>query len=128
MQGNSGNTPRATDCLMNCFGSFHFHFIKMSHQSIHIGRAVLDRITEIGMSKAEFGRRIHTSRQNINALLNKHSMDVKQLAKISEVLRFDFLSLLSPKPSPEISGRTGRYFVLVEIDKDERDEFMHQFP
>ena len=57
---------------------------------IHIGRLIEQRIKEVGMTKAEFGRRINTSRQNVNTLLKKNSLDTEMLWRISEVLNFDF--------------------------------------
>lgn len=99
-------------------------------KDLHIGKLIEAQINEIGMSKAEFGRRINTSRQNVNTLLAKDSIDLKRLALISKVLRYNFFTHISEFPEkPEASaGKTGRYFVLVEVDKDERDQFMSQFP
>lgn len=57
---------------------------------IHIGRLIEERINEVGMSKAEFGRRINTSRQNVNTLLRKSSLDTIMLSNISKVLNHDF--------------------------------------
>ena len=57
---------------------------------IHIGRLIEERINEVGMSKAEFGRRINTSRQNVNTLLRKSSLDTVMLSNISKVLNYDF--------------------------------------
>lgn len=57
---------------------------------IHIGRLIEERIKEVGMTKAEFGRRISTSRQNVNTLLRKESLDTKLLRKICRVLDYDF--------------------------------------
>lgn len=49
------------------------------------------------MTKAEFGRRINTSRQNVNTLLRKESMDIQLLQKIGKVLQYDFLALYTFK-------------------------------
>ncbi len=57
---------------------------------IHIGRLIEERIKEVGMTKAEFGRRINTSRQNVNTLLRKESLDTRLLKKIGRVLDYDF--------------------------------------
>ena len=55
---------------------------------------IAERLEEIGMSKAEFGRRIDTSRQNVNTLLRKQDMSVEQLLRISVVLDKDFMAEL----------------------------------
>jgi transcriptional regulator with XRE-family HTH domain len=62
-----------------------------------LGQMIADRLKAIGMNKAEFGRRISTSRQNVSLILRKESMDTKLLQKISEVLDHDFFSALSTK-------------------------------
>lgn len=62
---------------------------------IHIGRLIEERINEVGMSKAEFGRRINTSRQNVNTLLRKASLDTTVLSQIGKVLNHDFFRYYS---------------------------------
>ena len=62
--------------------------------SVHLGKMIAERLEEIGMSKAEFGRRIDTSRQNVNTLLRKKDMSVDQLLRISVVLDKDFMAEL----------------------------------
>lgn len=62
----------------------------MSPNEIHVGKLVEERIHEIGMSKAEFGRRISTSRQNVNTLLRKRVWDVEQLVSASKILNTNF--------------------------------------
>ncbi len=62
---------------------------------IHIGRLIEERIKEVGMTKAEFGRRINTSRQNVNTLLRKESLDTRLLKKIGRVLDYDFFSFFT---------------------------------
>ena len=57
---------------------------------IHVGKLVEERIFERGMSKAEFGRRMNTSRQNVNTLLRKAIWDVRQLVDASSILKMNF--------------------------------------
>lgn len=64
---------------------------------IHIGRLIEERIKEVGMTKAEFGRRINTSRQNVNTLLRKESLDTRLLKKIGRVLNHDFFHYFQRK-------------------------------
>lgn len=66
----------------------------MSQKQV-LGQMIAERLKAIGMSKAEFGRRINTSRQNVSLILRKESMDTKLLQKISEVLDHDFFGDLS---------------------------------
>ncbi len=64
---------------------------------IHIGNLIDEKIKERGITKAEFGRRICTSRQNISTLLKKESLDASLLYKISIILDFNFFSCYTEK-------------------------------
>jgi transcriptional regulator with XRE-family HTH domain len=61
----------------------------------HLGKLIAHRLEEIGMTKAEFARRISCSRQNVSILLGKESFDTKQLMRMGEVLGTDFFQALS---------------------------------
>ncbi len=65
--------------------------------SIHIGSLIAERIKAHGMTKAEFGRRINTSRQNVNTLLRKETLDASLLYQISKILKFNFFSYYDKK-------------------------------
>jgi transcriptional regulator with XRE-family HTH domain len=57
---------------------------------VMIGKLIEQRLNESGMSKAEFARRINKSRQNINDLFKRETIDVGFLEEIGEVLNYDF--------------------------------------
>lgn len=77
-------------------------------RSIHIGSKIAERIKANGMTKAEFGRRINTSRQNVNTLLRKDTLDASLLYQISSVLKFNFFSYYDEKlPDKLGSGHKG---------------------
>ena len=61
----------------------------------HLGELLALRLKELGMSKAEFGRRIHTSRQNVSLILQKPSLDTAMLWKISQVVGHDYFLTLA---------------------------------
>lgn len=63
-------------------------------KNIHLGSLIAKRLKEIGMPKAEFGRRLNTSRQNVGSLLKRESFDTAFLATIGEVLEYDFFKYL----------------------------------
>jgi hypothetical protein len=65
------------------------------HTLPHVGELVARRLDVVGMTKAEFGRRIATSRQNVNSLLRKPTLTVDQLMEISVALQYDFFAVLS---------------------------------
>jgi transcriptional regulator with XRE-family HTH domain len=60
-----------------------------------LGKVIARILTQKGMSKAEFGRRVNTSRQNVSLILRKEHLDTQQLWKISEVLETDLFHLIS---------------------------------
>jgi Cro/C1-type HTH DNA-binding domain len=63
--------------------------------ALHLGELVDRRLDECGMTKAEFGRRIGTSRQNVNTLLRKPVLTTEQLMDICVVMKYDFFAVLS---------------------------------
>lgn len=97
-------------------------------EEIHIGKAIEARIEEQGMSKAEFGRRIDTSRQNVNTLLGRKSLDTLVLVKICKVLKFNFFSLYQPKVQQEnapLPRRPGM-FILLELSDEDREDILRK--
>jgi hypothetical protein len=89
---------------------------------VHVGKLIEWRLDEMGMTKAEFGRRIKTSRQNVNSLLRKPSLDTAYLQKISEALKYDFFRHFSEQASsgsgaePGALGiASGNVKLLIEI-------------
>ena len=55
-----------------------------------IGKIIEKRLGQIGMTKSEFARRINQSRQNINDILSRKSIDTDLLFHISVALDYDF--------------------------------------
>ncbi|MEM0996154.1 MAG: helix-turn-helix transcriptional regulator [Bacteroidota bacterium] len=62
---------------------------------VHLGKRIADRLQDLGMSKAEFGRRINTSRQNVSLILQKESLDTRMLEKICKVLDYNFFQYIA---------------------------------
>lgn len=61
----------------------------------HLGELITAKLEEKGMSKAEFGRRINTSRQNVSLILQKHDIDTGMLRRICQALQHDFFGELA---------------------------------
>jgi transcriptional regulator with XRE-family HTH domain len=53
---------------------------------VHIGKAIKQQIEELGMSKAEFARRMNRSPQAVQWWFQKESIDTALLEQVSEVL------------------------------------------
>lgn len=62
---------------------------------LHVGKTVLDKVKEKGMKKSEFARRINKSRQNVQDIFKRQSLDTHLLLDICKVLEFNFFELLS---------------------------------
>lgn len=69
------------------------------------------------MSKAEFGRRICTSRQNVSLILRKQSISTIQLMQISRVLDCNFFDYLSPESETKGVPRP-TMFMMVGLPDD----------
>lgn len=99
----------------------------MNPNDIHIGELIEQRIAEIGITKAEFGRRISTSRQNVNTILKKKSLDSDVLRRVSKVLKCDFfkyylLDELKEKETEKKEDTGKKMYVIVQIDPEKEDE------
>jgi len=77
-------------------------------REVHIGKLIENKLGEIGITKAEFGRRINTSRQNVNTLIKKASLDSRQLLTISKVLNYNFFQHYTEQmdPKPPVAEKT----------------------
>lgn len=69
----------------------------MTINRVHIGEAILMKVQERGWSKSEFARRLGVLQQHINKIFEKRSIDTDKLAKICEVLDYDFFALYNNK-------------------------------
>lgn len=57
---------------------------------INIGNKIKQVFTKKGMTVSEFGRRINKSRENVYSIFRRKTIDTGLLAKIGEVLEYDF--------------------------------------
>ena len=63
-----------------------------TQQDIHIGQSIKAVFDESGMTVSEFARQIHLERSTIYGIFERPSIDSMLLAKISLVLKHNFLS------------------------------------
>ena len=64
-------------------------------EETHIGQQIKLVLETKGISVTEFARRINKSRENIYSIFTRKSIDTGLLAKISEVLDYDFFKPFS---------------------------------
>ena len=57
----------------------------------YIGAIIREKVDELGMSYAEFARRINCARTSLYNIFNSKSIDVERLIQISQVLEYDFI-------------------------------------
>ncbi len=62
----------------------------------HIGNKIKSVVKERGMEKAEFGRRINMSRENVYSIFRRKTIDTGLLSTISQVLEHDFFKYYTP--------------------------------
>lgn len=94
--------------------------------SVHIGKRIEARLIELGMTKAEFGRRILTSRQNVSLILQRSSIQVDLLERVCEVLDFDFFQHFKRPDNGKSFRRRGKVFFLVEVDQDDLPDSFYE--
>jgi hypothetical protein len=69
--------------------------MKNQNESInwpHVGKLIDMELGRLGMTKAEFGRRLGTSRQNVNSLLKKEFLQSDIMAQVSLILGIDLFA------------------------------------
>jgi transcriptional regulator with XRE-family HTH domain len=65
-------------------------------ENVHIGNLIRLRLTQLGMTKAEFARRINKSAQNVHDILSRESVDTHLLWNICVVLNYNFFKIFIP--------------------------------
>ena len=63
-----------------------------TQETLHIGHLIKTVFDESGMTVSEFARQIHLERTTVYSLFERPSIDSLQLARISVVLKHNFLS------------------------------------
>lgn len=64
----------------------------MAKQNLHIGQLIKAVFDESGMTVSEFARQIHLERSTVYSIFERQSIDALLLARISLVLKHNFLS------------------------------------
>ncbi len=77
----------------------------MFNEDIHIGKIILEKITEMSVNRSELARRINKTRQNIDSIVKRKSIDTNLLITISKVLSYDFLSIYIIEKSNPLEER-----------------------
>ena len=63
-----------------------------TQNNLHIGQLIKAVFDESGMTVSEFARQIHLERSTVYSIFERQSIDAIQLARISLVLKHNFLS------------------------------------
>ena len=85
-------------------------------KNIHIGSIIKQKVIENSMSVKEFADKINCDRTTVYDIFKRKSIDVDRLMKISEVLKYDFLSEIYLKRDTILfSSQT--VYIAIEVDK-----------
>lgn len=66
---------------------------------IHIGEQIKKRQAELKVRTSDLAKMINTSRQNMQTIYTRKSIDTEQLLRISKALYFNFFSLFDEELS-----------------------------
>jgi hypothetical protein len=90
---------------------------------LHIGKEIEKIYQNSGMKLSEFAKRINTSSRNVYSIFERPEIKTDQLAKISEVLRFNFFSLYmasknshAAEPHETYASAKNKITVTLELD------------
>jgi hypothetical protein len=90
---------------------------------LHIGKEIEKKYQNSGMKLSEFAKRINTSARNVYSIFARPEIKTDQLAKISEVLRFNFFSLYMTtknaqvaEPQETYTAAKSKITVTLELD------------
>ncbi len=92
-----------------------------------IGQRIEEVLKESGMQPKVFAERIGTSPRNLYNIFTRDSIDTALLAKISEVLRYDFFKLFQtdieqdPKSNKD-KKRRPKFYIQIEVDDPEQEK------
>ena len=84
---------------------------------VHIGKLILEKLKEQGISKSEFGRKINRSRQNVQDVFKRESIDTNLLSEVSKVLNYDFFQHLSRTKEVSLLMEDPGTYKRSELDK-----------
>lgn len=101
-------------------------------QQNHVGKLIEERLKVMGISQAEFAKKMNQSQQNVSRILKKKSMDTEKLIELSILLEHNFFEDFCPNIKKEVkeepNGYSGTaenvYKELYEKMLAERDEYM----
>ncbi len=92
----------------------------MKIERINIGEIIREKVTEKGLSDAEFARSVGIARQNVKkTVFEKASLDTNLLCEISEVLEcnlFDYFKSNNADDKTELKAT-----ITIELGKERKD-------
>lgn len=83
--------------------------------TIHIGQEIETRLNHLNITASEFARRLDTSKQNVNRILKKESIETATLQRYCEVLDFNFFTLFCPTSTEHYEAHGEHGFVAKHI-------------
>ena len=81
---------------------------------LHIGSIIEDRIEKLGISKAEFSRKLQMPQSNASRLLKKKSMNTTRLQAICMKLNYNFFEVFCGREDQN-AGDANRQWPIVNV-------------
>ncbi|MDR2057872.1 MAG: helix-turn-helix transcriptional regulator [Dysgonamonadaceae bacterium] len=85
--------------------------------NIHIGSIIKQKLAENSMTIKDFSEKINCDRTTVYDIFKRKSIDVEQLMRISQALKYNFLEEVYLKRTTINVPASQRIIIGVEIDK-----------
>ncbi|MBR6250587.1 MAG: hypothetical protein IKR17_05255 [Bacteroidales bacterium] len=90
-----GRTTISIDKVCKRAYAFFFTNTQIMTTKIHIGHAIRDELKQQRRSASWLATELNCDRTNVYDIFNRTTIDTELLARISEILHFDFFNILS---------------------------------
>lgn len=98
---------------------------KTIETDVHIGRKIADVLKEKNMLHAQLGRLLGIKAPSVSYMIDRETMDVKQLVRVSRLLKHNFLKYFDMTSVEEVAGNKGQgakdASTTLSTGKDEKD-------
>lgn len=93
-------------------------------KEIHIGESIEKRRNQLMLTKTELAQRIGVSRQRLNSILAKPTIDTSLLIKICEAMDCNFFTLYCPEYKNDTSLKLNNSSACGNVQFSEKDNLM----
>jgi|GEM_PF-5441786 len=96
----------------------------MKIERVNLGESIRNKVEELGLSQAEFARRIGMARQNVTKMVfERASIDTNLLCRISEELECNFFDYFKSNPGNDKTELKAT--ITIELGERKQDRTVH---